>query len=386
MRIAIDLRCLADGRRTGVEEYVTGLLRELFEQDEENEFVLFYNAWQGELPVDFAWMQEYPNVSVKRFRIPNKILNGLLWYMRWPKLDLLCGGADIFFMPNLNFAAVSKGSKLVVTAHDLSFEAYPEAFSWKRRIWHLLVNFRGLCRRAALIIAVSHSTKQDVVSYYRIPERKVVVVHSGLSKEFVRINRNDPELLRVKEKYALPYRYILFVGTFEPRKNIKAVIQAYEIYRRSLGEKEFVPLVLAGSPGWKSEDIFREIESSPYQDSIRLLGFIPDEDKHALYNLATLFVYPSFYEGFGFPPLEAMACGVPTIVSRNSSFPEIVGDGAIMIDPYQPDELYRGVVSVLSDHAFAERLSREGEHQSKKYVWARTADELSKMFRYVAGL
>ena len=386
MRIAIDLRCLADGRRTGVEEYVTGLLRELFEQDEENEFVLFYNAWRGELPVDFAWMQEYPNVSVKRFHIPNKILNGLLWYMRWPKLDILCGGADIFFMPNLNFAAVSRESKLVVTAHDLSFEAYPETFSWKRRIWHLLVNFRGLCRRAALIIAVSHSTKQDVVSYYRIPERKVVVVHSGLSKEFVRINRNDPELLRVKEKYALPYRYILFFGTFEPRKNIKAVIQAYEIYRRSLGEKEFVPLVLAGSPGWKSEDIFREIESSPYRENIRLLGFIPDEDKHALYNLATLFVYPSMYEGFGFPPLEAMACGVPTIVSRNSSFPEIVGDGAIMIDPYQPDELYRAMMSILSDHAFAERLSREGEHQSKKYVWARTADEFSKMLRYVSGL
>jgi glycosyltransferase involved in cell wall biosynthesis len=214
----------------------------------------------------------------------------------------------------------------------------------------------------------------------------VVVVHSGLSKEFVRINRNDPELLRVKEKYDLPYRYILFVGTFEPRKNIKAVIQAYEIYRRSLGEKEFVPLVLAGSPGWKSEDIFREIESSPYRESIRLLGFIPDEDKHALYNLATLFVYPSMYEGFGFPPLEAMACGVPTIVSRNSSFPEIVGDGAIMIDPYQPDELYRAMISILSDHAFAERLSREGEHQSKKYVWVRTADEFSKMLLYVAGL
>ena len=386
MRIAIDLRCLADGRRTGVEEYVTGLLRELFDRDETNEYVLFYNAWRGELPEDFSWMLEYPNVSVKRFRIPNKILNGLLWYMQWPKLDILCGGADVFFMPNLNFTAVSNQTKLVLTAHDLSFEAYPETFSWKRRIWHLLVNFRGLCRRAALIIAVSHSTKQDVVSYYRIPERKVVVTHSGLDKEFVHINRNDPELLRVKEKYDLPYRYIFFFGTFEPRKNIKAVVQAYEIYRRSLGEKESVPLVLAGSPGWKSDEIFREIEASPFRADIRLLGFIPDEDKHVLYNLATLFVYPSLYEGFGFPPLEAMACGVPTIVSRNSSFPEIVGDSAIMIDPYQPDELYRAMISILSDHAFAEKLSREGIHQAKKYTWNRTAGELEKMFRYVTEL
>lgn len=386
MRIAIDLRCLADGRRTGVEEYVTGLLRELFEQDGENEYVLFYNAWQGDLPADFVWMLEYPNVSVKRFRIPNKILNGLLWYAQWPKLDILCGGVDIFFMPNLNFSAISKGAKLVVTAHDLSFEAYPETFSWKRRVWHLLVNFRGLCRRSSLIVAVSHSTKQDIESYYRVPERKVVVSHSGLSKEFVLISRNDPELLRVKEKYNLPYRYILFFGTFEPRKNIRAVVQAYEMYRQSLGEKEFVPLVLAGSPGWKSDEIFREIEASPFRTDIRLLGFIPDEDKHALYNLATLFAYPSLYEGFGFPPLEAMACGVPTIVSRNSSFPEIVGGGAIMIDPYQPDELYRAMIAVLSDHAFAERLSREGIHQAKKYAWERTAGELEKMFRYVSDL
>lgn len=385
MRIGIDLRCLAEGRRTGVEEYVIGLLRALFEKDEENEFVLFYNAWHGDLPEDFGWMEEYPNVSVKRFRIPNKILNGLLWYFQWPKLDMLCGGVDVFFMPNLNFAVVSKKAQLVVTAHDLSFEAYPETFSWKRRIWHLLVNFRGLCRRATLIIAVSHSTKQDLESYYHIPERKIVVVHSGLGREFVRIGRNDPELLRVKEKYHLLYRFILFFGTFEPRKNIRAVVQAYGAYRRSMRDRECVPLVLAGSPGWNSEEIFSEIESSPFRPDIHILGFIADEDKYALYNLATLFVYPSFYEGFGFPPLEAMACGVPTIVSRNSSFPEIVGTVAMMIDPYQPDDLYRAMTAILSDHSFAEKLSRAGEHQAKKYTWERTADELSKMFRFVAG-
>jgi glycosyltransferase involved in cell wall biosynthesis len=385
MRIAIDLRCLAEGRRTGVEEYVTGLLRELFEQNGTDEFILFYNAWQGGLPEDFAWMTEYPNVSIRRFRIPNKILNGLLWYFHWPKLDILCGGADIFFMPNLNFAAVSNRSKLIVTAHDLSFEAYPELFSWKRRLWHFFVNFHGLCRRAALILAVSHSTKEDILSYYRIPERKVTVIRSGLGREFVRISRNDPELLRVKEKYALPYRYILFFGTFEPRKNIRAVVQAYETYRLSRGERESVPLVLAGSPGWNSDEIFREIGSSPFRGDIRLLGFVPDEDKRALYNLATLFVYPSFYEGFGFPPIEAMACGVPTIVSRNSSFPEIVGGGALMIDPYQPDELYQAMSALLSDRSFAEKLSRAGEHQSKKYTWDRSASELSKMFRFSAG-
>ncbi|MEK7182050.1 MAG: glycosyltransferase, partial [Patescibacteria group bacterium] len=157
MRIGIDVRCLAEGKRTGVEEYTISLLEKLLETDKENEYVLFFNAWRKKVP-DFSWATRYPNVTLRAFHFPNKLFNLMIWYLGWPKLDTLIGGTDIFFLPNLNFASVSRKTKLVVTAHDLSFEMFPETFSWRQRLWHFLVNFRGLLRRADRIIAVSQST------------------------------------------------------------------------------------------------------------------------------------------------------------------------------------------------------------------------------------
>ncbi len=382
MKIVIDVRCLGEGRRTGVEEYITRLFRSLVSGDTKNEYILFFNAWNRDFPEDFKWMFAYPNVRLVSLRIPNKILNLALWYLGWPKLDRLCGGADIYFLPNLNFVSVSKRAKLVVTAHDLSFEAFPETFSVKRRLWHFFIGFRKLCRKADRILAVSASTKEDVIGYYGIPEEKITVVRSGVGEEFHQLDRNNPELLRVKEKYDLPYRFILFFGTFESRKNIRSVIRAYNAYREMRkGSPEYAKLVLAGSPGWKSNEIFRERESSPYRDDILVLGFAADEEKVFLYNLASLFVYPSFYEGFGFPPLEAMACGVPTIVSRNSSFPEIVGDAAILIDPYQPDELRLAMTAILSDRVLSEQLSSDGRNRTREFSWKKTGRETLRVIR-----
>lgn len=380
MRIGIDIRCLAEGKRTGVEEYTLALLEELFESDQENEYVLFFNAWRKEVP-DFTWLSQYRHVSLKVFRFPNKLLNLSLWYFGFPKLDLLVGGTDVFFLPNLNFAAVSKETKLVVTTHDLSFELFPETFSWKQRFWHFLVNFRGLVRRADRIIAVSQSTKDDLATLYHIPEEKITVIPSGIDERFQKMDRNDPELLRVKEKYHLPYKFILYLGTFEPRKNITALIQGYSALRDSQNPLlEKYDLVLAGTPGWKCDDIFLAREQSRHRDKILLPGFIADQDKVALYNLASVFVYPSLYEGFGFPPLEAMASGVPVITSHSSAVPEVVGTAGITIDPYQPDELYRALQSVLTDHEFAETLSEQGLVQAKKFSWQKTAAVTRSLF------
>ena len=154
MRIGIDIRCLAEGKRTGVEEYTLALLQELFLHDQENEYILFFNAWRKETP-DFSWVKQFPRVTLRIFHYPNKLLNLSLWYFGFPKIDRLLGGTDVFFLPNLNFIAVSNDTRLVVTAHDLSFELYPELFSWKQRLWHFLVHFRQVIHRANKIIAVS---------------------------------------------------------------------------------------------------------------------------------------------------------------------------------------------------------------------------------------
>lgn len=381
MKIGIDIRCLASGKRTGVEEYTLQLLENIFLRDRENTYILFLNIYKS-TEVDLNWVKQYPNVSVKRFRIPNKLLNFCLWYFRWPKIDRMLGGVDVFFMPNMNFIAVSSRVKLFVTAHDLSFERYPEMFSWKQRLWHALVNFRTLCRRANHVFAVSESTKTDVVMMYGIPEKKVSAMLSGVSSKFTMMNRNSPELVSVKEKYGLPYRFILYLGTIEPRKNILAIIRAYN-QLQATGDEDLqkYALVIAGGCGWKCDEILREVEQSPFRAQIIVTDFVADEDKAALYNLASLFVYPSFFEGFGLPPAEAMRCGVPVIVSCTSSFPEVVGNAGIMIDPYQPDDLFQAMREVLLYKDLHDRLSKRGLERSKELNWQKAAQDSMRYFR-----
>ncbi len=371
MKIGIDIRCLLGGKRTGVEEYTLELLEHLFLMDRENEYVLFWNAWNlPECPLD--WDRRFPNVRLASFRIPNKLLNFCLWYFRFPHLDRLIGGVDVFFLPNLNFAAFSRKSRVVLTAHDVSFEHCPETFSWKRRLWHSFVNFRRLALRVDRVIAVSKSTRGDLMGTIGISPKSVAVVRSGISERFRRMNRNDPALLDVKNRYALPYRFILFVGTIEPRKNILSLARAFDALVKS-GDAADYDLVIAGANGWKCRETLDVIASLPSRSRIRFTGFVRDEDKPALYNLAGIFAYPSLYEGFGFPPIEAAACGVPIVVSNGSAFPETVGEGAILIDPLRPDDIFRALRELIRDKPLRDSLSRQGEACAMKFRWKEAA-------------
>jgi glycosyltransferase involved in cell wall biosynthesis len=381
MKIGIDIRCLIGGKRTGVEEYTLELLEHLFAMDRENEYVLFWNAWK--LPkCPLNWDRRFPNVRLVSFRIPNKLLNFSLWYFRFPELDRLIGGVDIFFLPNLNFAAFSRKVKVVLTAHDLSFERCPWTFSWKRRLWHMFVNFRALARRAHALIAVSESTGRDLVEEIGLLKKKVRIVPSGISKRFCRMDRNDSTLVDVKRRYRLPYHFILFVGTIEPRKNILSLARTFDALVED-GEASDFEMVIAGTNGWKCRDILEKIDCLSARARIRFTGFVRDEDKPSLYNLARIFVYPSFYEGFGFPPLEAAACGVPVITSNTSSFPETIGEGAIMIDPLRPDDLFRALRELLRDKTLQESLSKCGVVCAARFRWEETAKKTLKVFREV---
>ncbi len=373
MKIGIDVRALVAGRNSGVETYTVQFLAELFRCCPEDEFVLFFNAYHDP-GVDFSWVAPFQNVRIRRTRIPNKLLNAALWYLRWPKLDRLMGGVDIVFMPNITFCALSRDVRFILTMHDLSFEHYPETFSRKRRLWHFFVNPRKLAQRANQIIAVSDATRDDLMETYGIASMNVTTMHSGLDARYRRCSRNDLALIDVKERYTLPYRFILFLGTIEPRKNIVGLIDAYTALRGRHGEVyKDTALVIAGNPGWKSKHIYDAIAASPYRDDIHVIGFVAEEDKVALYNLAAVFVYPSFFEGFGFPPLEAMACGTPTITSNTTSLPEIVADGALMIDPDRPEEIVYALRAVLSDPLLAARLSERGMARTAVFSWRRTA-------------
>ncbi len=381
IRIAVDIRCLTDGKQTGVEEYTRRLLEQLLLIDTKNQYVFFYTAWRKPR-ADFSWLAVYPNARVRWFRWPNKLLNLCLWYLEWPRLDRLVGGADIFFLPNLNFAAFSRKTKVVLTVHDLSFDRFPETFGWKQRLWHTLVHFRRLTRRVDAIVAVSETTRKEYLAGKHEPHRRTLAIPNGIDEHFTVMDRNDPKLLLVKEKYGLPFSFILFFGTIEPRKNVQALVTAYEyLAARGGAEVEKYALVLAGAPGWCSEGVMRAIERSPVREKIHILGFVADEDRPALYNLASLFVYPSLYEGFGFPPLEAMASGVPVISSQTSVFPETIGDAGILVDPYNPEEIFQAMREVLGDADLRARLRQRGLERSSRFSWKRSARSFQRLWK-----
>ncbi len=378
MRIGIDIRCLAEGRRTGVEEYTLGLLKELLHSGGDHQYVLFFNSWKP-APRLLQALTHHDNVTLRAYRFPNKLLNFCLWYLRFPTLDWLMGGVDVVFLPNQNFVGVSRHVPLVVTAHDLSFELFPETFSWKQRLWHYFVNFRGLTKRATRVIAVSQSTKSDIVNAYGTRENKVVVIPSGYDTRLGVIDRNNQSLLVVQKRYSLPFKYVLSFATFEPRKNLISVIEAYEEFVLQNPTSPY-HLVLAGSPGWEKRALYQRIRSSKVYDKIHLIGFVEEADKAAVYNLASVFVYPSVYEGFGFPPLEAMACGVPVIVSHSSSLPELVVDAGILVDPYRPQEIFDALEALLKETELAQLLSKRGLERVKNYSWSKTAASTLALF------
>ena len=383
MKIGIDIRCLSEGRRTGVEEYSLNLLEKILKEDNDNKYVLFLNSWKKpKLEIDF--LKNYKNVELKISRFPNKILNFFLWYFDWPKLDKLIGGVDVFFMPNLNFVALSPKVKLILTVHDLSFEYYPETFSWKRRLWHIFINPQKIIRRADKVLAVSDSTRNDLIGFYKINPAKVETVYNGVGEVFGRIDRNDPRLLKIKEKYALPFNFILFLGTFEPRKNIGGIVKAYERMRQEGGNQlEKYKLVIAGSEGWKSAKLKREIRKSSLAKDIYQIKFIDEEDKVFVYNLAALFVYPSFFEGFGLPPLEAIKCGVPVIVSDNSSMVETVGEAGILTDAFSADEIALAMKEFLIDKDLKKEFYPAGIRQAQKFTWTKAAKKFLEIVKKI---
>jgi len=370
MTIGIDIRVLTRGTHSGVEEYTANLLSSMINLAPHIRFKLFLNSF-SRVDLNDDWIKS-PNVSVHKFNIPNKILFPSLWALGSPKIDRLIGGADVFFSPHFFVAPVSKSCRRVITFHDLSFIRYPEFFSFKQRIWHYLQKPHKQAQKADSIIAVSNSTKADLVDLFGVKPDKVNVVYSGIDSRF--FNFNDGEQEKTKQKYNLPDNYILFLGTFEPRKNLIGIIKAFEILCRNNKFKDYY-LILVGNKGWLSEEVFRALDYSRLKQKIIYLGPIANSDRPAIYRNSKLFVYPSFFEGFGFPPVEAMASGIPVITSHTSSLPEVVGESALMIDPYNTEEIADAMAMILSDNKIYRNYVEKGKKRASQFSWQKTAQE-----------
>jgi glycosyltransferase involved in cell wall biosynthesis len=372
LKIGIDIRNLMSPTRNGVGEYTYELLNAIFKIDKENQYYLFYNSHTDVTAHTPLWPQN--NIHYVATRWPNKVFNGFIKIFGWPKLDKLVsrhGKLDYFFSPNLNFTALSKDIKNILTIHDLSFKFFPQFFSVKQKLWHWAVSPKKQCERANAILVLSQNTKRDLVDYYKIPQEKIKIVPGAISTTF---NSPATDKEKIKQKYNLPNRFILCLGAVEPRKNIIGLIDAFEKIYHQLPAS--YSLVIAGSGhGWKNKQIYARALASPLRDKIEFIGYVDAEDKPGLYSLAELFVYPSFYEGFGFPVLEAMAMGVPVITSNRSSLPEITDQATYLVSPNHPTEIAQAMIKMLTNEKLREYFKKLGLEQVKKFSWDTAAKE-----------
>jgi glycosyltransferase involved in cell wall biosynthesis len=256
----------------------------------------------------------------------------------------------------------------VVTIYDLSFLRHPEAFRpWNRRY---LSTFTALsARRARRVIAISRSTQRDVVKMLGVPADRVDVAYPGVDDIFHPLPA--AEVTRFRQKRALPDRFILFLGTLEPRKNVHKLIRAYGLWRRV--EPDIPRLVIAGGKGWYYDQIFAEVESLGLASEVVFPGYVVQEELPLWYNAADLFVYPSRFEGFGLPVLEAMACGTPVVTSNVASLPEVAGDAALLVSPDDETELVEAMRRALNDQALRQEMKIKSQAHAATFTWARTA-------------
>lgn len=262
----------------------------------------------------------------------------------------------------------------IVTLYDLSFMKFPQSFNAANRTY-LTYAVRDSLRRANYAIAISESTKRDLVSHFGVAPNQVRVIYCGVDPAFT----PDTDTTELRKKYSLPEKFILYLGTIEPRKNIVRLIRAFARAKRDA--KLPHQLILVGAYGWKFAEINRAAADSGVADDVRFIGYAPQAELASWYCAADLFVFPSLYEGFGMPPLEAMACGTPVVTSNTSSLPEVVGDAGLMVAPEDERALADAIIQAVTDRNKRDEMRARALRQAKKFSWARAARETAALYR-----
>jgi glycosyltransferase involved in cell wall biosynthesis len=371
MKIGIDIS-LTIGEKAGVGYYAANLVDSLAKIDRTNQYLLypfFYYIYHPDFKT--AVRPSEKNFHLHCEKIPKKIID-LVWHSPIPRKWIL-GNVDI--LHSTTFCAPEDHyGKLVVTIFDISFFLLPECHTKANR-QHCLKGTRDAVRYADCIIAISNSGKNDLVKYFGADPDKIKV--TPLAAKDIFTPRGLDERTRVLQKYRIPGNFIFSVGSYEPRKNIGTLVRAYMHLPEKV--KNTFSLVIAGGKGWLNSDIDALIDS---QDSAKIqrIGYIDEEDLPALYSAAAVFVYPSYYEGFGLPILEAMSCGAPVVTSNTSSMPEIGSAAALYFDPTDVRQLTSLLLEVTGNENLRKELSRKGIERAGQFSWDTTARTTLKMY------
>jgi glycosyltransferase involved in cell wall biosynthesis len=377
LRIGLDYTP-AIRQRAGIGRYTRGLVQALAALDHQNEYVLLEAGGRGQGSSEAFTFP--PNFHHRPLPLSERTL-AILWHrLRFPlPVDLLTGEVDLFHSPDFLLPPLRHG-RAILTVHDLSFRRRPECADAALAAY-LNRAVPPSIQRADLVLADSLSTKADLVELLGVPAAKIEVLYPGVGEDYQPV-RNEATLAAVQQKYNLPDNFVLFVGTIEPRKNLVTLLQAWPKLQIADCRLQ-IALVIAGGKGWLYEETFATVERLGLSGEIVFLDYVPEADLPALYSLARLFVFPSLYEGFGLPPLEAMACGTPVVCAHTSSLPEVAGDAALLVDPLDTDGLAAAMQQALSDEGLRARLVERGLRQAARFTWRAAAQQLLAIYERV---
>ncbi|GAB4400431.1 MAG: glycosyltransferase family 1 protein [Anaerolineales bacterium] len=357
MHIGIDASRAARTVRTGTENYSLHVIRALIDLGTHHTFTLYFNQ-----PPEPDLFPARPNVRLRVIPFPR------LWTHIRLAAEVRLRPPDVLFVP-AHVLPLWPG-RAVATVHDLGYRHFPQAHPWAARMY-LDWGTRHNARAGRLVIADSHATREDLVRFYGVPADKIRVAYPGLRPDLQPV-RDAAAMEAVQRRYGIEPPYVLYVGTLQPRKNLTRLIEAFA----------HVPpphrLVLAGRKGWMYGEILRRAEELGIGERVLFPGYVPDEDLPALLTGAALFAFPSLYEGFGLPVLEAMVCGAPVVCSNTSSLPEVAGDAAILVSPTDTQALAAAMNRVLADEGLRAELVRRGRERAQRFTWRRCAETILK--------
>lgn len=367
MRVMIDAHAIGS-RLTGNETYMRNLLDAMARQDRQSEFLLLFSHAEARE----AWEGRYPNF--RTFLVPPQPIKRLVWGLaervRRERPDLL----------HVQYTApLACPVPVVTTTHDISFEHFPGYFTRRERAQFRLT-IPWTARRAAQVLTVSEYSRQDLIRTYGLAPERVTLTPNGIASHFQ--PASPTAIAEVRARYAIEGPYVLAVGNLQPRKNLPALVQAFE---RMLGRHPEWPhrLVIVGKKAWLFDGILAEIARAGVRDRIVMTDYVPEADLPALYSGAACFVYPSLFEGFGLPPLEAMACGTPVVVGDNSALPEVVGEAGLRVEATSLEAIEQAMERLLLDEVLRRRLAEAGRVQAARFTWDECARRTLEVYRAV---
>ncbi|MFA6307686.1 MAG: glycosyltransferase family 1 protein [Patescibacteria group bacterium] len=368
MNIGIDIRALGNKKFTGIGKYIFHAIDNILKLDKENQYYLFSSGLNSQIYSDFDFKQN--NVKHIHIKVSNKLLNLNILTGIYPNAcKAFFKNIDLFWMPNVNFCRTTKNCPMILTVHDLSFLHSREFYSLKRRYWHKFINVERLLDSASKIIAISENTKRDLMRFFPIEENKISIINPGI--EHTPMDNVQAELLL--SKFNLPAKFFIYVGTIEPRKNIDSIIKAFDRYNIEYPDTH---LLIVGAKGWIYNKLLRKIRKKTF---IHYLDYVTSPVKDALYFKSQGLIWPSFYEGYGFPPLEAIAHNTPVIVSYKTSLPEVNKHQALYVDPYNVSDIYQTLKFLTEDEKLIKQLNNSAKN-FKMPKWSEQAQKLLDLF------